>query len=44
MPPGVGYVITFFIGAFIGRYFEQIIKVFAHIRDDLRKAQKNMNK
>lgn len=44
MPFGVSYIITFFIGAFIGRYFENIIKGLAYIRKDLQKAQKQFNK
>lgn len=34
---GVGHVITFFVGAFIGRYFEVILDGLHRIRSDMQK-------
>jgi len=36
---GISHVIVFFVGAIVGRYFEVIIGIFQHIRDDLSKVQ-----
>lgn len=36
---GVGHVIAFFIGAFVGRYFEVLRDVIFRVRKDLQKAQ-----
>jgi len=33
---GAGHVISFFIGAFVGRYLEQIIEVIGKIREDMQ--------
>ena len=36
---GVGEVISFFLGAFIGRYFEEIRDVFKKITKDVQELR-----
>lgn len=36
---GVGHIIAFFVGAFVGRFLEDIVEMFRKTRDDIDKIR-----
>lgn len=44
MPVGLWYVITFFAGLFIGRYWDILKKVVEQVRKDITRAHKETQK
>lgn len=40
----IKYTITFFVGAFVGRYFEGILKALVMFRRDIERVQKEAQK